>query len=65
MKRKRCVKVEPWLINCMYTSAFNNIFTELRTSQRRCSVKKGALRNFAKLTGKHLCQCLFLIKLQA
>ena len=25
-----------------------------------CSVKKGALRNFAKLTVKHLCQSLFL-----
>ena len=27
--------------------------------------KKGALRNFLKRTGKHLCQILFLIKLQA
>ena len=27
--------------------------------------KKGVLRNFAKFTGKHLCQSLFLIKLQA
>ena len=26
--------------------------------------KKGVLRNFAKFTGKHLCQSLFLIKLQ-
>ena len=32
---------------------------------RRCSVKKGVLRNFAKFTGKHLCQSLFLLKLQA
>ena len=32
---------------------------------RRCSVKKSVLRNFAKFTGKHLCQSLFLIKLQA
>ena len=24
-----------------------------------CSVRKGALRNFAKFTGKHLCQRLF------
>ena len=23
---------------------------------QRCSVKKGVLRNFAKFTGKHLCQ---------
>ena len=27
--------------------------------------KKGALENFAKITGKHLCQSLFKIKLQA
>ena len=27
--------------------------------------KKGVLKNFTKLTGKYLCQCLFLIKLQA
>ena len=31
----------------------------VRRSHWRCSVKKGALRNFAKLTGKHLCQRLF------
>ena len=27
--------------------------------------KKGVLRNFAKLTGKHLCQSLFFIKKEA
>ena len=32
---------------------------------QRCSVTKGVLRNFAKFTGKYLCQSLFLIKLQA
>ena len=29
-----------------------------RNSHRKCSVKKGVLRNFAKFTGKHLCQSL-------
>ena len=33
-----------------------------RSSHRRRSVKKRVLRNFAKFTGKHLCQSLFLIK---
>ena len=33
-----------------------------RSSHQRCSVRKGALRNFAKFTGKHLCQGLFLNK---
>ena len=29
-----------------------------RSSHRRCSVRKDVLRNFAKFTGKHLCQGL-------
>ena len=33
-------------------------------SHRRCSVRKGVLRNFAKFTGKQLCQASFLIKLK-
>ena len=33
-----------------------------RSSRRMCSVKKGVLRNFAKFTGKHLCQSLFFNK---
>ena len=28
----------------------------LRSSHRRCSLRKGVLRNFVKFTGKHLCQ---------
>ena len=34
-----------------------------RSSHQRCSVRKGILRNFAKLTGKHKCQGLFFNKL--
>ena len=30
-----------------------------RSSHRRCSVRKDVLKNFAKFTGKHLCQSLF------
>ena len=33
-----------------------------KSSHQRCSVKKGVLRNFAKFTGKHLCQSLFFNK---
>ena len=36
-----------------------------RNSHQRCSVRKGVLRNFAKFTGKHLCQVFLIIKLQA
>ena len=35
-----------------------------RSSHQRCSVKKGALKNFANFTGIHLSWSLFLIKLQ-
>ena len=31
----------------------------LRSSHRKCSVKKGVLKNISKFTGKHLCQSLF------
>ena len=34
----------------------------VRSSQQRCFVKKGVLRNLAKFTGKHLCQRLFFNK---
>ena len=33
-----------------------------RNSHQRCSRKKGVLKNFTKLTGKHLCQNLFFNK---
>ena len=33
-----------------------------RSSHRRCSLRKGVLRNFAKFTGKHLYQSLFFNK---
>ena len=34
-----------------------------RSSHLRCSVRKGVVRNFAKFTGKHLCQSLFFNKI--
>ena len=33
-----------------------------RSSHRRCSVREGVLRNFAKFPGKYLCQSLFFNK---
>ena len=36
-----------------------------RSSHRRCSAKKGVLKNFANFKGKHLCWGLLLIKLQS
>ena len=34
------------------------IMWRIRSSHRKCSVRTGVLRNFAKLTEKHLCQGL-------
>ena len=36
--------------------------SKYRSSHRRCSIKKGVLKNLAKFTGKHLCQSLFFNK---
>ena len=36
--------------------------SEYRSSHCRCSVRKGVLRNYAKITGKHLCQSIFFNK---
>ena len=43
-------------------SDINIVKSITRGSPRRCSIKKGDLKNFAKLTGKHLCQSLFFNK---
>ena len=38
-------------------------YLHFRNSHRKCSVKKLFLKIFAKFTGKHLCQSLFLNKI--
>ena len=43
--------------NCSYW-----LLSQNRSSHRRCSGRKGVLRNFAKFTWKHLCQRLFFKK---
>ena len=43
---------------CLYHVSLSS----LRSSHRRCSVRKCDLRNFAKFTGKRLCQSLFFNK---
>ena len=39
-----------------------NLSKQNRSNHRRCSLRKGVLRNFAKFTRKHLCQSLFFNK---
>ena len=38
--------------------ALITLWSRVRSSQQRCSMKKGVLRNFTKFTGKHLCLSL-------
>ena len=40
----------------------NCSYSKYRSSHQRCSVREGVLRNFAKLTGKQLCQSLIFNK---
>ena len=37
-------------------------YIKIRSSRPEVFCKKGVLRNFAKFTGKHLCQSLFINK---
>ena len=52
-----------WLIS--FLKKHRSSHRRSRSSHRRCSIKKGILKNFVNLTGKHLYWSLFLIKLQA
>ena len=68
----RCTTDVPWKFRKIYLKisevefSFSRIHESwFRSSHQRCSVRKGVFRNFTKSTGKHLCQSLFLIKLQA
>ena len=48
----------------LLVKSFNEKYNPLFQKQphQRFSVRKGVLRNFAKFTGKHLCQNLFFNK---
>ena len=49
-------------VNECSTNGDNIAEESKRSSHWRCSVRKGVPRNFAKFTGKHLCENLFLNK---
>ena len=44
------------------TTYLNNKYKIMKSSRLEVFCKKGVLRNFAKFTGKHLCQGLFFNK---
>ena len=50
------------LKNFLFEEFMFSSFLSLRSSHRRCFVKKGVLRNFTKFTRKFLCQSLFFSK---
>ena len=56
--RATCFNVKSWgkIVSC-------NLLHIYRKSHRKCSVRKGVLRNFGNLIGKYLCQGLFFNKL--
>ena len=56
--------VSSWKKLCSVLLSFTPKITNSneRSSNRSCSVKRDVLRNFAKFTGKHLCQSLFFNK---
>ena len=41
------------------SKSWSHLLESYRSSQRRCSVKKGILKNFTNFTGKHLLTCHF------
>ena len=67
-KKRTLEFIRPHLNGCfnlLLVQISSNISWFSERSHRRCSVKKDVLKNFAKLTGKHLCCSLILTKLQA
>ena len=58
--------VEMRIMSCFLTltDPINRPFSCAESNHRRCSVRNGVLRNFAKFTGKHPVPVSFLIKLQ-
>ena len=47
------------------TSGMKRVDALSEAGHQRCFIKKGVLKNSVKFTRKHLCQSLFLVKLQA
>ena len=48
-----------WFYGSVHGQVTNRSFRCYRSSHRRYSKKKGALKNVPKFTGKHLCKSLF------
>ena len=53
-------KVAKLLLNSTFLKKYRSSHRRCRSSHWRCSVRNGALKNFANFTGKHLCWSLIL-----
>ena len=53
---------ELFLISCSHSLMHHKRIMNCKTSRLEVFCRKGVLRNFAKFTGKYLCQCLFFYK---
>ena len=60
--RIELLELKVWMLSFLSIRSSRPEMSCYRSSHRRCSVKKGALRNFAKFAGKHLRQRVFFNK---
>ena len=60
--RIELLELKVWMFSFLSIRSSRPEMPCYRSSHRRCSVKKGVLRNFAKFTEKHLCQRVFFNK---
>ena len=64
MRGTSCFKLFDWTANVVIVISDRSLRYEnnFRSIRPKAFYKKGVLRNFAKFTGKHLCQSLFFNK---
>ena len=60
----KCQQLVKYLWRSLKDSLLSGYSFSYRSSHQRCSLRKGVLRNFAKFTGKQLCQSLFFHKVE-
>ena len=60
IKRVRIVFV--YFSDCLFRLYFPVVLRYIRSSYKRCFVKKCVVKNFTNFTGKNLCQDLFFNK---
>ena len=61
-ERAKISKKTHKILSCPLRSIYMLLLTKIRSSLPEVFYKNGVLRNFAKFTGKHLCQSIFLNK---